>query len=233
MKLGGLQPLTLIDYPGRLACTVFTTGCNFYCPFCYSSELVVPEKIKDQPKIPEAVFFLFLEKRKKLLEAVTVCGGEPTIQKDLPLFLRKIKKLKYLVKVDTNGSNPQMLKKIIQEELVDYVAMDIKGPKEKYQELAGKKVSIKNIEKSVEILKDSRIEHEFRTTVTPNMLEKSDFTKITRWIGPGGKYYLQQFRPEKTVDPNFEKIKPYNFEKLLEIKKAIAPLFDVCEVRGI
>lgn len=89
MKLGGLQPLTLIDYPGRLACTVFTTGCNFYCPFCYSSELVVPEKIKDQPKIPEAVFFLFLEKRKKLLEAVTVCGGEPTIQKDLPLFSEK------------------------------------------------------------------------------------------------------------------------------------------------
>ena len=225
--------MTLIDYPGRLACTVFTTGCNFYCPFCYSSELVVPDKIKNQPKIPEAVFLLFLQKRTRLLEAVTVCGGEPTIQEDLPLFTKKIKNLGYLVKLDTNGSNPQMLKKLIKEESIDYVAMDIKGPKEKYQELAGKKISIKSIEESIDTLKGSKIDYEFRTTVTPNLLEKNDFTKIARWIGPGGKYYLQQFRPEKTVDPNFEKIKPYHFEKLLEIKKAIAPLFDVCEIRGI
>ena len=233
MKIGGLQPLTLIDYPGRLACTVFTVGCDFHCPFCYSSELVVPEKIKNQPKIPEAVFLLFLKKRKRLLEAVTICGGEPTIHQDLPLFTKEIKELGYLVKLDTNGSNPQMLAKLIKEESIDYVAMDIKGPKEKYQELTGEKANIENIEKSIKILKSSKINFEFRTTVVPTLLEKNDFTKIARWIGPGGKYYLQQFRAEKTVDPNFEKMKPHSFDELLEIKKAIAPLFDVCEIRGI
>lgn len=233
MKIGGLQPLTLIDYPGRLACTVFTTGCNFLCPFCYSSELVLPEKIKNQPRIPEAVFFLFLKKRKRLLEGAVICGGEPTIHKDLPLFAKKIKKMGYLVKLDTNGSNPQMLKKVIKEGSIDYVAMDIKGPKEKYPKLTGKKINVKNIEKSIEFLKNSGIDYEFRTTIVPNFLEKDDFVKIARWIGPGGKYYLQQFRPEKTVDPDFAQVKPYNSEKILEIKKAISPLFDICEIRGI
>lgn len=233
MKIGGLQPLTLIDYPGRLACTVFTVGCDFNCPFCYSSELVIPEKIEKQPKIPEAVFFLFLQKRKKLLEGAVICGGEPTIHKDLPLFAKTIRNLGYLVKLDTNGSNPQMLTQLIEEELINYVAMDIKGPKDKYQDLTGERANIENVEKSIKILKSSRIDFEFRTTVVPDLLEKNDFTKIARWIGPGGKYYLQQFKPEKTLDPNFEGKKPHSFDELLEIKKAIAPLFDVCEIRGI
>jgi len=128
MLLGGLQKTTLIDYMGKIAATVFLVGCNFRCPWCYSSELVLPEKIKNQPEISEKDFFEFLESRKGLLEGVVVCGGEPTINKDLPDFIKKIKKMGFLIKLDTNGSNPQMIKKLIDDELIDYVAMDIKAP---------------------------------------------------------------------------------------------------------
>jgi len=233
MKIGGLQKITLIDYPGKLACTVFTTECNFRCPFCYSSELVLPEKIKNQPKIKEADFFNFLKERKNLLEGVVLCGGEPTVQKELPGFIKKIKKMNYLVKLDTNGSNPQMLQKLISQELVDYVAMDIKAPKDKYEKIAGKKISITNIEKSVNALKESKLDFEFRTTIVPGLLDKNDIVEISKWIGVTKKYYLQNFKPGKNIDPNFEKVKPYPSDYLLEIKQAVAPFFDVCEVRNI
>jgi pyruvate formate lyase activating enzyme len=233
MEIGGLQKLTLIDYPKKLACTVFTTGCNFRCPFCYASELVLPEKIKNQPKISQADFFYFLKERMGLVEGVVICGGEPTIHEDLPNFIEKIKKMNYSVKLDTNGSNPAVLKNLIENNLIDYVAMDIKGPKERYQKLVIRKIDVVNVERSVQILKESKINFEFRTTVVPELLDKKDITQLSRWIGPGGKYYLQNFRPEKTVDPRFEKIKPYPDDYLVEIKNAIAPLFDVCEIRGV
>ena len=231
IEIGGLQKLTLIDYPGRLAATVFLCGCNFRCPFCYSGELVLPEKIKNQPKIPEKDFFDFLKERKGLLEGIVLCGGEPTINKELPDFCKRIKKLGYLVKLDTNGSNPEMLKKLINEKLIDYVAMDIKAPKAKYSEAAGVKVNIKKIEESIDILKEGKIDCEFRTTVIPTILEKEDILKIAQWIKPAKKYYLQNFRPEKTINPKFEKIKPYPQEYLLEIQKVISPFFEVCQVR--
>jgi len=168
MKIGGLQKLTLIDYPGHLAATVFLIGCNFRCGFCYSSELVLPEKIKNQPVFPEKDFFSFLKQRKGLLEGVVICGGEPTINNDLPSFIKQIKKLGFLVKLDTNGSNPKMLKSLIDKKLLDYVAMDIKAPKEKYSQIAGisgvlKTNIIKKVEKSIHILKESGINYEFRT----------------------------------------------------------------------
>jgi pyruvate formate lyase activating enzyme len=250
MEIGGLQKLTLIDYPGRLAATVFLCGCNFRCPFCYSKELVLPEKIKKQPRIPEKDFFDFLKERKGLLEGIVICGGEPTIHKDLPDFCEKIKKLGYLVKLDTNGSNPGMLKKLINEKLakrnslssltslprsgsslIDYVAMDIKAPKEKYSEAAGVKVNIKKIQESIDILKKGKVDYEFRTTIAPPILEKEDILKIVQWIRPAKKYYLQNFRAEKTIDPKFEKIKPYPQEYLVEIQKIISPFFEVCQVR--
>jgi len=231
MEIGGLQKLTLIDYPGKLACTVFLIGCNFRCPWCYSSELVLPEKIKKQPKIPEKDFFNFLKERKRLLEGAVLCGGEPTIHKDLPGFIKKIKKLGYLVKIDTNGSNPKMLKDLISNNLIDYVAMDIKAPKENYEKAAGKKININNIEKSIKILKEAGIDYEFRTTVVSSIHTKDDILKITRWIGPAKKYYLQNFRAEKTIDPEFEKIKPYPQEYMTEILRAIAPFFEICQVR--
>jgi len=231
MKIGGFQKLTLIDYPGRIAATVFLTGCNFRCPFCYSSELVLPEKIKNQPKISERDLFNFLKERKELIEGIVLCGGEPTISKGLIPLIKKIKKMGFSVKLDTNGSDPKMLKKLIDEKLVDYVAMDIKAPMEKYKKIFGKRVKIDDIEKSIKILKEGRVDYEFRTTVVPTVLNKEDILKIVRWIGPAKRYFLQNFRPEKTIDPKFEKIKPYPQEYLLEIQKAISPFFEVCQVR--
>ena len=231
MQIGGLQKLTLIDYPGRLAATIFLCGCNFHCPWCYSSELVLPKKIKNQPKISEKEFFDFLNERKNLLEGVTICGGEPTVNKDLPQFCKKIRRLGYFVKLDTNGSNPEMLEELINNKLIDYVAMDVKLPKERYPEIYGKRVKIKNIEKSINILKIKKIDSEFRTTVVPTILDKEDISKIVRWVEPAKRYYLQNFRPEKTIEPKFEKIKPYPEEYLISIQKAIAPFFEICQVR--
>ena len=231
MEIGGLQKLTLIDYPGRIAATVFIIGCDFRCPFCYSPELVLPEKIKNQPRIPEKDFFDFLKERKGLLEGIVLCGGEPTLYGELPDFCKKIKKLGYLVKLDTNGSNPEMLKKLISGKLIDYVAMDVKAQKEKYSETTGVKVDIKKIEESINVLKNNKIDFEFRTTVVPTFHTQEDIFKIAQWIRPAQKYYLQNFRPEKTLDPKFEKIKPHPQEYLLEIQKVISPFFEVCQVR--
>jgi len=231
MELGGLQKLTLIDYPGKLACTVFFIGCNFLCPWCYARELVVPEEIKKQPRIPKKEFFDFLKERKELLEAVVLCGGEPTIHKELPDFIKKIKKLGFLIKLDTNGSNPKMLKELIDKNLIDYVAMDIKLPKERYPEIFAKKVKIKDIEKSIELLKKDKIDYEFRTTVVPTIHQKGDIIKIAHWLKPAKKYFLQNFKPEKTIEPSFEKMRPYPQEFLLETQKSISPFFKTCQVR--
>lgn len=232
MKIAGLQRFTLIDYPDKIACTVFSAGCDFRCPFCHNPELVLPEKIKEQPHIPEKEFFNFLKERKELLEGCVLCGGEPTINKDLPQFCKKIKRLDYLIKLDTNGSNPTMLQKLIDEKLIDYVAIDIKAPREKYSKLAGREVNVGNIEKSIKVLKQSGMDFEMRTTVVPGLLKKEDILKIAKWIGPAPRYILQNFRSaEKTIDPRFEKIKPYPQDYLLEIQKAVSPFFEVCQIR--
>lgn len=231
MLIGGLQRTTLIDYPGKIATTVFLSGCNFRCPWCYSPELVLPEKIQLQPKISKKEFFNFLKERKGLLEGIVLCGGEPTINKDLPKFCKKIKKMGYLVKLDTNGSNPEMLKKLIDGKSVDYVAMDIKGPKEKHNEFIGIKVDIKKIQESIDILKEGKVDYEFRSTIVPSLHIKEDVIEMAKWIRGARRYFLQNFRPEKTIDPKFEKIKPYPQEFLLEIQKAVSPFFEVCQVR--
>jgi len=233
IEIGGLEKSTLIDYPARVACTVFLIGCNFRCPFCYSSELVLPEKIKSQPRISEKYFFDFLKKRKGLLEGVVICGGEPTLNKDLPDFVKKIKKLGYRVKIDTNGSNPEMLKELIKKKLLDYVAMDIKASlrSQEYERVVGVKTDLEKIKKSIGIIKNSGIDYEFRTTVVPTIHTKEDIIKIAKAIAPAKKYFLQNFRAEKTINPKFEKIKPYSKDFLLEIKEEIAGYFDICEVR--
>ena len=237
MKLGGLENLTLIDYPGKVAATVFTVGCNFRCPYCYSSELVIPEKIKDQTIILEKDFFDFIENRKGLLEGIVICGGEPTIHQDLPDFIKKIKEKGFLVKLDSNGSNPEVLESLIQNKLIDYVAMDVKGPKEKYGIMTGlnaqwDNVMMEKIEKSINLLKNSKIDYEFRTTVVPGVLKKEDILKIADWIKPAKKYYLQNYRAEKeTINPEFMNKKAYSEEFLLDIQKEISSFFDICKVR--
>lgn len=229
--IGGLQKTTLIDFPGKIAATIFISGCSFRCPWCYSPELVLPEKIKKHPKISEKYLFDFLEKRKGLLDGVCLTGGEPTIHKNLPDFIKKIKKLGYLVKLDTNGSNPEMLQRLINEKLVDYVAMDIKAPKEKYNKLVGVKINIQKIQKSIDILKEGKVDYEFRSTIVPTVHAKEDVIAMAKWIKGAKRYYLQNFRPEKTIDPKFEKIKPYPKEYLLGVQKSISPFFEICQVR--
>ena len=252
VKLGGIQKTTLIDFPGRIAATIFLIGCNFRCPFCYSAELVLPDKIKTHPKISEKYFFDFLKKRKGLLEGVCLTGGEPTLNKDLPQFIKKIRKLGFLIKLDTNGSNPKMLKKLIGgklakrdslssltslpqsgSSLIDYVAMDIKAPlnAKNYNKATGIKNDLKKIKKSIEIIKKSGLDYEFRTTVVPGIHIEKDIIQIAKDISPAKRYYLQNFRPEKTLDPDFVKIKPYSKEYLSEIQKTIAPFFEICQIR--
>jgi pyruvate formate lyase activating enzyme len=231
MKIGGIQKLTLIDYPGRLAATVFLTGCNFRCPWCYSSEIVIPEKIEKQPDVSEKELFEFLKEKKGLIEGVVLCGGEPTMEKNLTPLIKKIKSQNFFVKLDTNGSNPEILKELMDEKLVDYVAMDLKGPKERYAEFAGIKIDPGKIQNSIDILKEGKIDYEFRTTVIPNLHTRDDLLKMARWISGAKRYYLQNFRPEKTIDETFENIKPYSNEFLLEVQKAISPWFETCQVR--
>ena len=234
MIIAGLQKTTLIDYPGKLACVVFLAGCNFRCPWCYSAELVLPLKIVNQPRISEEEFFNFLRKRKGLLEGVVVCGGEPTINKELAQFIEKIKRLGYFVKLDTNGSNPEILKNLVKANLIDYVAMDIKtSQKLLYESLMMEGITMDKIKESVEFLKAGNLDFEFRTTAVNTVHTKEDFLEIAKWIGGKNvKYYLQNFRPEKTIDPEFEKVKPFKKEFLEEIVKEISPYFKDCSLRA-
>jgi len=234
MIIAGLQKTTLIDYPGKIACVVFLAGCNFRCPWCYSSELVLPLKIIKQPRLSEKEILDFLRQRKGLLDGVVICGGEPTINKDLTQFIEKIKNLGYPVKLDTNGSNPETLKDLVKANLIDYVAMDIKTTAESsvYKNLMTDGITIEKIKESVKFLKLGRIDFEFRTTVVDSIHKREDFIEIAKWIGgPSIKYYLQNFRAEKTIDPEFENIKPFKEEFLKEIAKEISPYFKICEVR--
>lgn len=236
MLIGNLEKFTLIDYPGKLAATVFCLNCNFKCPWCYNSEIVLPEKVKKKSLISEEELLFFLRERKDFLEGLVICGGEPTIYPDLPDFLKKIKNLGYQVKLDTNGSNPKVLKGLIDDGLVDYVAMDIKAPKDKYKELIGNPQNfeklIEDVEKSIDILKNSKIDYEFRTTVVPILLKKEDVLKIARWISPSKKYFLQNFQPKDTaIDPDFGGVKAYPQDYLVEMKQAIEPFFEICQIR--
>jgi len=234
MIIAGLQKTTLIDYPGKIACVVFLAGCNFRCPWCYSSELVLPAKIVKQPKIEEKDFFDFLRSRQGQLEGVVICGGEPTINKDLPQFIQKIKNLGFPVKLDTNGSNPEMLKNLVDTKLIDYVAMDIKIAPENsvYQNVMTEGITMDKIKESVEFLKRGNLDFEFRTTVVDTVHKKEDFLEIAKWIGGKDvKYYLQAFVAQKTIDPEFEKVKPPTKQFLEEIVKEISPHFKICQIR--
>ena len=216
MRIGGLQKVSLIDYPGRISAIVFTQGCNFRCPYCHNPELVDPAKYG--PILPEEEVFSFLEKRRGKLEAVTVTGGEPTLQRDLERFLQRIKKMGYLVKVDTNGSNPAMLERLIRRRCVDYLALDVKGPLRKYGQIAQAKVETAKIRRSIELITSSGIEHEFRTTVVRSQLDKEDLI-VTAKLLKRGLYVLQSFVPAKSLDHDFLTEISYSPEEFADIQQ--------------
>lgn len=190
MKISGYNKLTLLDFPGKMACTVFLAGCNLRCPFCHNASLVI--NTSSQPTIPEEEFFAFLDKRKGMLEGVCVTGGEPTLNPDLPAFLRKIKEKGYLVKLDTNGTNPDMIESLL--DVVDYFAMDIKNSKEHYAETVGiANFDIAPIERSVDILMKKASAYEFRTTLVNELHDKECIQDIGVWLKGARAIYLQKF----------------------------------------
>lgn len=192
MKIQGLQKLTLLDYPEKVACTVFFAGCNFRCPFCHNASLVV--NIPPVGEMTEEEFFSFLKKRQGILDGVCITGGEPLLQSEIEEFIRKIKDLGYAVKLDTNGSFPDKLKMLVEKGLVDYVAMDIKNCPDTYAVTAGvQTLDIEAIQKSVAYLKERHVPYEFRTTVVKNYHTKEGFEKIGQWIQGTERYFLQNF----------------------------------------
>jgi len=231
MLIGGLQKLTLIDYPGKVAATVFLIGCNFRCGFCQNPELVDADSFKNQPQISEKEFFWFLDSEQGLIDGICITGGEPTINPDLIDFIKKIKQKGFLIKLDTNGSNPEILEKLIKEKLIDFIAMDIKISLEKYEKAIGVKVDLEKITKSVEIIKNSKIDYEFRTTAVPGIVDKDDIEKIGQWLDGVKKFVLQQFQNKKVLDKEFEKLQPYSEDVLKEFKKILEKYIDKVELR--
>ena len=216
MQIAGLQKSSLVDYPSKIAAVVFTLGCNFRCPYCHNPNILTA--VSTNRLFDEAAVFDFLKTRKGKLDAVVVSGGEPTLQKDLGNFFKKLKELGFLTKLDTNGSSPKILEYLIKEELLDYVAMDIKAPIEKYKEIARVNIDTNNILKSIEILKDSKTGYEFRTTTVKSQLSFEDFEKIGKMLCGAENYYLQKFKPDITLNPDFAKEKTYTDEEFLKIK---------------
>lgn len=230
MVVDGLQKLTLLDFPGKLACTVFLSGCNFRCPFCYNAPLVFAEESACL-KMPEEEFFQFLESRKGILEGVCITGGEPLLR-DLTDFVRSIRDLGFAVKLDTNGSFPDRLRALIEKDLVDYVAMDVKNCLAHYGETVGLAAfDTAPIQESINLLKEGRVPYEFRTTVCREHHTKEDFEKIAELLSGAPRYFIQNYETEGCHIG--APLTPYNKEEL----EAFLPLLtaqigEVC-LRGI
>ncbi|MCD6575898.1 MAG: anaerobic ribonucleoside-triphosphate reductase activating protein [Nanoarchaeota archaeon] len=229
MLIGGFQKVSLIDYPNKVCAIVFTQGCNFRCPYCHNPELVDPTLFQDP--IEEKEIFSFLKSRVGKLDAVEITGGEPTLQKDLITFIKKIKDMGFLIKLDTNGSNPEILEKIIKERLVDYIAMDIKAPLDKYEDVIKVKIDTSKIKKSIELIKKSNISYEFRTTIVKSLLSKGDLIKIGKLIKGAKLYILQKFIPSKTLNSHFLKEGTYGNEELRCIKNELENYVEICMIR--
>lgn len=221
LRIGGFEKLSLLDYPGKVSSIVFTSGCNFRCKFCYVPQLVLPEKIKETKEISESEVFFYLDKNKKLIDAVVVTGGEPTIFEDLPRFFQKIKARGFLTGLETNGTNPAMLELLVKNHLVDYIAMDIKTMLdfEKYNRIAGNVLSKKmfeDIKKSIKLILESKVDYEFRTTLVKNLHSREDILEICRSIQGANAYYLQNFRGMGPVVGK-EKLMPFDEEDIQKI----------------
>ncbi len=227
MKIGGLQKLSLIDYPDEICAIVFTVGCNFRCPYCHNPELVVG----NISLLNEDYLFEFLKKRVSRLSAVSITGGEPTLHKDLPLFVEKIKKLGYKVKLDTNGTNPAMLDRMFRLRLIDYVAMDIKAPIEKYSMVVRNYVNVEDIVNSIKLIISSGVDYEFRTTVVRDLLDVDDIINIADLIKGAKRYVLQRFVPSKTLDAGFINAADFDNTELENIRLSIAEQFHSFTIR--
>jgi pyruvate formate lyase activating enzyme len=215
--IGGLQKTSLLDYPDKISCIVFTCNCNFRCGYCHNPELFAQKS----PALTVPDFFNFLKTRKGKLDAVVITGGEPTLQSGLKEFAKKIKESDFLIKLDTNGTNPKVIEDMLDENLLDYIAMDIKAPLEKYQKIANAPCNTLKIQKSIDLIMNSGIDYEFRTTVVKSQLNFEDFQKIGELIKGAEKYYLQKFIPSKILDNSLYGEKSYSNEEFEKICKML------------
>lgn len=215
VKIGGLQKVSFSDYPGMITAIIFTQGCNFRCPYCHNPELADPARYSET--LSAKGILAFLELRKGNLDAVTISGGEPTLQPDLLPFLRKIREFGYLIKVDTNGSRPDVLATLYEAGLVDYLAMDIKGPLEKYSFITKSNIHLAAVCKSIELIMASGVGYEFRTTAVKSLLQTEDFTRIAALIKPARRFVLQSFVPSKALEGQYLSETPFTRSELEEI----------------
>ena len=232
MKVTGIQKLTLLDYPGVVACTVFTAGCNFRCPFCHNAMLVLPEQIDNECLTDDEVFG-FLQKRRGVLDGVAVTGGEPLLHADMPEFLARVKEMGYKIKLDTNGSNPELLSEIVKNKLVDRVAMDIKNAPEEYARTIGlESFDIAPVERSKEMLLSGETDYEFRTTVVKGIHTKESLIGAAKWIEGAKEYYLQQFKDSgNLILP--DGLEAYDEKQMHALADAVRDYVPTVEVRGV
>ena len=231
MVISGLQKLTLLDYPGKVACTVFTGGCNFRCPFCHNASLVLPQR--SVQGLTEEEILIFLKKRSGILDGVAITGGEPLIHTDIGSFLRKVKELGYKIKLDTNGSFPDRLQELIRDGLVDRVAMDMKNSPDLYAVTAGvAALDLAPIEKSRDLLLSGTVEAEFRTTVVKGLHTRESLIETAKWITGASEYYLQQYKDSGDVLSSAN-LSAFDRDEMLTLAEAVRPYVPAVQVRGV
>lgn len=228
MDIHGLQKLTLLDYPGLCACTVFLAGCNLRCPFCHNAPLVLDNP---EPMMTEEELLTFLKKRKGLLDGVCVTGGEPTLRRDLPEFLEKIRSLGYRIKLDTNGSNPRMLRKLLEEKRIDYVAMDIKNCPERYGATCGGVDILPQVRKCLELLNTYQVEYELRTTCVKPFHDEKALEAIGKWLPGNCNYYLQSFVDSGALVGSG--VSGFTEEEMEALRQAVLSYIPNTRIRGI
>jgi pyruvate formate lyase activating enzyme len=230
VAIKGFIGTSLIDYPGRVASVLFVGGCNFRCSYCHNADLVL--RPSPRPTIPIEQLLATLEHRRGFVDGVVLTGGEPTLHPALAGLLRTIRAMGFAVKLDTNGSQPDVLRNWLRQGLLDYVAMDVKAPRERYPEIAGRGVDIETVSASIGVLKHCGLPHEFRTTVVPTLLDVDDVEAIARWIAGPAPYFLQQFQPHGCLDPRLEQVKPYSAAELEAMAAAARPYLGDVQLRG-
>ena len=230
MEIKGFMKTSMLDYPGKIASVIFLPKCNFHCPYCHNKELVL-----DDPRLmpfEEEKVFEYLNEKKKWIDGVVISGGEPTLHVGIINICKRLKEMGFKVKLDTNGTNPKMLKELIDKKFVDYVAMDIKSSKDKYEKATSVKVNIEAVDESIQLLKKDLVEYEFRTTVLPGLVDEEDMPKIGEWLKGAKQYYIQQFVPIKTLNESYMTKEPHTHDSLHKMKDSVSPYVEFCAIRG-
>jgi pyruvate formate lyase activating enzyme len=226
VPIGGVQKLSMVDYPGHPSAVLFTIGCNMRCGYCHNPELVLPEKYAD--RISYQDIFDFLESRRGRLDGVVISGGEPTIHDELPTLIRQIHERGFSVKLDSNGTNPSMLSQLLSDKLIDYIAMDIKGPYEKYQRIVGYPVDVVAVQESIDLIIGSGVQHEFRTTIVKSQLSVEDIDTIGQMVRGADRFALQKFNPGKTLFSQFDHETTYSDKEFETLKNNMERYVETC-----